>query len=392
MANVKVIVYQDLNPLSSTFSQFQEVQTIFNCDKQCPPISSDVIWIPMLHEWEDEEALSWSNTDGEYHKWPTPIFYNLSGREVYIDWGDGSDIEKSKAVAVKHRYTTRGTFTPMIGFDSDPIWDFTYKYDGADDYTIIAPVLVEDWTGKDITYLRAGYYKKYIPLRDMNKWQVIIANGVIEKTKPLYIFPNDRNGDFEWRYLTTDEGRDYTNFTMYMSDSVLTSLNRNPFIIYNYDDGTGSFNTIKQYPFFNRSIDNTAVQLDGNTLPTELAQLTSDYFVPYGEVLNTGASKQWKFKNCKNFLDYNEGDHTLNFKIATSSRVPIRDLKVIIEFPNSRVERYTSFSDVTTTVGIQDIEDFTVTAFYDEVYGYDVNFDLILNTRTNKIEGIRVDM
>lgn len=144
MANVKVIVYQDLNPLSSTFSQFQEVQTIFNCDKQCPPISSDVIWIPMLHEWEDEEALSWSNTDGEYHKWPTPIFYNLSGREVYIDWGDGSDIEKSKAVAVKHRYTTRGTFTPMIGFDSDPIWDFTYKYDGADDYTIIAPVLVFD--------------------------------------------------------------------------------------------------------------------------------------------------------------------------------------------------------------------------------------------------------
>lgn len=385
----KILVYQDLNPLSPTFSQWTEVETVYNCSKECPPTPQSVTWIPMLHEWLDEEPLSWSNVDSTWYNWKTPIFYNLSGREVYIDWGDGSNIEKTRAVAVKHRYTTRGTFTPMIGFDEDPIWDFTYKYDGASNYSIIAPVLVEDWTGKDITYLRGGIYKNFITQYPTNRWELITITPVVANTERLYFFPNDRSGDYEWRYLTIDEGQHYSVNYMYFDDSVETSLNYEPFIVYNYDNISGKTNIIKQFPLQSRSIDNSAIIVDGTKFRTLATDYTDSNLTPYGEVLWTGPSKQFKMKNLKDFLYWNPQNSLFQFTIGKESSINPEGLKIVVEF-GSRTEVYRDFSSISTTVSETDIQDFTLTASCDDIEGLDLYFELALDTVNNKISGIRL--
>lgn len=374
-------IYQDINNKSSRFSDIIEVDTIFDCYKTCPPTPVIRNWLPMLHYWNDDEALSWSTDDEEYFKWPTPMFYNITGREVYIDWGDGSEIEKTSAVVVKHNYQGQGTYTPLISFDENEQPDYLFY----SNLNIIAPVLcnyddtILDWPSR---------YKYFGSNKDI--WSLVIDNDALNNCKPLYIFPNDEDCETEWRYFIEPDQEYFTVHTLYMSNDK-TTLNNRPFFAYK----PGTIRTpFTSSTIYNKKRDNTCLLVDG----TGKTNPSSIVYDSYGEVLTYNYGKQFKFKNCNDVIEkYND---SVRFKVFINSNVVLGSglgIKIYYEGSGGLSE---IFNDtVTENIIVLDElldyrDEYYITVFLDsstDSEDKELSCELLFDDVTGKITGIEIN-
>ena len=375
-------IYQDTNYKSPSFSNIKDVSTVFSCYPICPPEPpTPRNWLPMLHYYGDDEPLSWSTWDDEFFKWTTPMFYNITGREVYIDWGDGSEVEKSSAVVVKHNYTESGTYTPYISFDSDEQPDYFYYYQNE----IICPILCD----LDDTFISTPTrFESYYNQQENNsKWELIIDNDVISNSKPFYIFTNDENCDFEWRYYSKPDDYYYSPFTLYMSESPNT-LNRTPFFAYKPGEKREPINYSTVIDF---KRDDTCLLIDG----TGKTRVEDVVYKSYGEVLTYGFGKQIKFNNCSDVLNRDE-DGKVQLKLTIDSRLNLSSGYNIKVYCGNNIETEifngtVDYSGVVFDELIDYNDSYTVTIFINTRYddnNNEISCEITTDETTGKINGM----